>query len=144
MLIRTIVAFLAILCLAASASADIGRVKKVRGDAQIERDGQLMAAEPGLRLNAADVLVTGADGQLSVTFIDNSRFSVGPNSRVSLERFEFDTTTHEGAFDTRIEKGSLAIITGQIAKQRPDAMKIRTPTSILGMRGTRLIVEVEQ
>ncbi len=37
---------------------------------------------------------------------------------------------------------SLAVISGQIAKSRQDAMKVRTPTSLLGVRGTRFIVEV--
>ena len=124
--------------------ADIGRVKKVSGDAYLERAGKKIKATSGVTLEPGDVLVTGKSGRMSVTFIDNSRFSAGPNSRVSLDRFEFNPTTHAGAFESRIERGSLAVISGQIAKAKPDAMKLRTPTSILGVRGTRFIVEVGQ
>ncbi|MBC8240896.1 MAG: FecR domain-containing protein [Alphaproteobacteria bacterium] len=124
--------------------SEIARVKKVSGEAHIERSGNRLEARPGVTLEQGDVLVTGGNGRLSVTFIDNSRFSAGPNSRVSLERFEFDATTHEGAFETRVERGSLAVVSGQIAKQTPDAMKLRTPISILGVRGTRFILEVSQ
>ena len=140
---RSLFLFLLIVCLPVSAWSEIARVKKVSGDAWVERAGQRVEAKPGVTLEQRDVLVTGT-GRLSVTFIDNSRFSAGPNSRVSLERFEFDATTHEGAFETRLERGSLAVVSGQIAKQTPDAMKLRTPTSILGVRGTRFIVEVPQ
>lgn len=132
-----------IVCLPALAHADIGRIKIALGDAFIERASKKVTAASGVVLRQSDVLVTGSDGRISVTFIDNSRFSVGPDSRVNLKTFKFDTTTLEGQFDVHVEKGTLAIFSGQIAKSRPDAMKVRTPTSILGVRGTRFIVEVQ-
>jgi hypothetical protein len=141
MSIKSLFVVLLIACLPATAWAEIARVKKVSGDAYVERAGKRIEARPGVTLEQRDVLVTG-NGRLSVTFIDNSRFSAGPNSRVSLEKFEFNATTHKGAFETRVERGSLAVVSGQMAKQTPGAMKLRTPTSILGIRGTRFIVEV--
>lgn len=141
---RLIALALSLLLVPALARADIGRVKKAGGEAYIERAGTKIKAVPGLTLEPGDVLVTGEGGRLSVTFIDNSRFSAGPNSRVSVDRFEFNPTTHEGAFESRITRGSLAVVSGQIAKSKPDAMKLRTPTSILGVRGTRFIVEAGQ
>jgi hypothetical protein len=141
MSIKSLFVVLLIACLPATAWAEIARVKKVSGDAYVERAGKRIEARPGVTLEQRDVLVT-CNGRLSVTFIDNSRFSAGPNSRVSLEKFEFNATTHKGAFETRVERGSLAVVSGQIAKQTPDAMKLRTPTSILGIRGTPFIVEV--
>lgn len=130
--------------LATAASADIGRVKSASGDAAIERDGKSIQATPGTTLLEQDVLVTGGDGKLGVTFVDNSRFSAGPNSRIELSRFRFNQTTHEGQFDTRLRRGSVAIISGQIAKKTPDAMTVRTPSSILGVRGTEFVVEAAQ
>jgi hypothetical protein len=144
MSIKTILAALFITCVVASAHADVGRVKKVMGEAFVERSSQQIVAVQGTILESKDVLVTGPDSSISVTFVDNSRFSAGPNSRVEIETFDFNPTTHEGAFHTSVEHGSLAIVSGQIAKQRPDAMQVRTPTTILGVRGTRFIVEVDQ
>lgn len=145
---RTILIALAVACLATSQAAadssDIGRVKRASGEAFIERGDARLAAEPGLILTVHDVLVTGADGGLSVTFIDNSRFSAGPNSRVSLNEFEFNATTHEGKIELGIQRGSIAVISGQISKKKRDAMKVRTPTSVLGVRGTRFVVEVKE
>ncbi len=140
-----VLAFLVLGSITTSAfAADIGRIKKAKGPAFVERAGERISAEPGLPIETHDVLVTEAGGRIAVTFADNSRYSVGPKSRISLDSFEFDTTSHKGVFETSVESGTVAIISGQIAKKTPDAMKVRTPTSILGVRGTRFVVEVGQ
>jgi hypothetical protein len=74
----------------------------------------------------SDVLITGANGAVGVTFIDSSRLSAGPNSRVELKQFRFDPTTHDGEFVTDVQRGTLAVVSGQIAKRSPDAMKVKT------------------
>ena len=121
-------------------AADIGQIKVAKGQVTIERGGQAIPAAPGLRLQTGDVLKTGTDGSVGLTMSDNSLLSAGPNSVLSLDRYEFDSTTSQGEFDTMLTKGSLAVISGRIAKQSPEAMKVRTPASILGIRGTEFVV----
>ena len=135
----------AILLLAASSlatAADIGQVKTSKGDVSIERGGTTLPGTIGTRLEAADVIRTGPDGSAGITMSDNSLLSVGPNSVLALDTYRFDTTTHQGQFDATLSKGSLAVVSGKIAKQAPDAMKVRTPASVLGVRGTEFIVAV--
>jgi hypothetical protein len=127
--------------LAQPAWAEIGRIKKVAGPASIERGAQKLTPAAGFQLQPGDTLVTGKGGQMSLSFIDDTRFSVGPNSRISVDQFDYNRTTQSGAFVTRVNRGSLAVVSGQIAKTK-DAMKVRTPTSLLGVRGTTFIVEV--
>jgi hypothetical protein len=127
----------------AAAMAEIGRIKSVAGSASIIRGKAVTPAAPGQQLLVSDVLSTGANGRIGVTFIDNSRFAVGPNSRIALSQFEFDDTTHKGRSLTTVERGSLGIVSGQIAKENKDAMKVRTPTSLLAARGTTFVVEVK-
>jgi hypothetical protein len=124
------------------AFAGIGRVKKVSGSAVVERAGVKMPVTPGFVLEKGDTLLTGKGGRIGVTFNDNTRFAAGPNSRVSIPEFEFDDTTHVGQFLTQVDKGAVAIISGQIAHSAKDAMKVRTPSALLGVRGTRFVVEV--
>jgi hypothetical protein len=126
----------------AARAADIGRIKSVVGHANVIRGTATLPATPGQTLSVKDVLTTGPDGRIGVTFIDNSRFAVGPNARVSLTEFEFDDTTHKGKSLTQVDRGSLAIVSGQIAKENRDAMKVKTPTSLLAARGTRFVVDV--
>jgi len=127
---------------AAAHAADIGQIKVAKGRVAIERNGQTLPGEVGARLQPADVLKTGADGSVGVTMSDNSLLSAGPNSVLALDRYEFDSTTSQGQFDASLQKGSLAVISGRIAKQSPDAMKVRTPSSVLGVRGTEFVVGV--
>ena len=127
-----------------SALENIGQIKTITGAVFLIRDDSRSMAKPGDLLQQADVVETGADGSVGMTFIDNSRFSAGPNTRIELNRFQFNPTTHEGEFVSDINRGTLALVSGQIAKRSPEAMKIRTPTTILGVRGTMLAVKVNE
>jgi hypothetical protein len=141
------VAFVAIAALAAATTAnavDIGQIKVSKGDVAIERGGQTLPAGVGAHLQTADVIKTGADGSVGITMSDNSLLSAGPNSVLSLDKYAFDATTNQGQFDASLRKGSLSVVSGRIAKQSADAMTVRTPTSILGVRGTEFAVSVDQ
>jgi hypothetical protein len=142
MRLRIILPALFLAGMATQAMADIGRVKLASGVATILRGTQALPATPGLILQKGDTLVTGKNGRIGVTFNDNTRFAAGPNSRVAVADYTFDDTTHEGTFLTRVDRGTLAVVSGQIAKSKKDAMRVRTPTSLLGVRGTRFVVEV--
>jgi hypothetical protein len=127
----------------AAAAVDIGQVKTASGDVTIERAGTSLPAKAGVRLEASDIVRTGADGSAGITMSDSSLLSIGPNSVLALDAFAFDATTHQGRFDATLSKGSLAVVSGKIAKQSPDAMKVRTPASVLGVRGTEFVVQVD-
>jgi hypothetical protein len=127
-----------------SAWAEIGQIKNVAGQVVLVRNNVQQPAKAGDLVEQADVLITGADSSVGVTFIDSTRFSAGPNSRIELKQFRFNPTTHEGEFLTDVQHGTLAIVSGQIAKRSPDAMKVKTPTTILGVRGTTFAVKIDE
>ena len=129
---------------ASPAIAEIARVKTSSGAAVVERGSQKLRPAPGLQVEMGDRLVTGKDGRMSLTFIDDTRFAVGPNSRVAVSEFQYDRVRRKGAMVTKIDRGSLAVVSGRIAKSSRDAMKVRTPNTLLGVRGTKFIVEVPQ
>src|SRR5271154_7077102 len=126
----------------AAAAAEIGRIKSVTGTAVVLRGKIAIPAAAGQLLEVRDVIKTGAGGQIGITFIDNSRFAIGPNSSIALSQFQFNDTTHAGRSLTTVNRGSLAIVSGQIAHENKDAMRVRTPTSLLAARGTRFVVRV--
>jgi hypothetical protein len=124
----------------AAVAEDAGHIKVANGAVQIERAGQRLPAQVGLAVRPGDVVITGADGSVGITFRDNSLLSVGPGSVLSIDRFVFDSTTHQGAFESSLKKGTLAVVSGKLAKQSPEAMKVKTPAAILGVRGTEFLV----
>jgi len=125
-------------------AADIGQVKVSKGDVQIQRGATKQAAKVGMGIQASDVLLTGSDGSAGLTFTDNSLVSVGPNSVFAIDRYSFDTTTHAGEFEGSLRKGKLAAVSGKMVKQSPEAMKIRTPSAVMGVRGTEFVVQVDE
>ena|SRR5689334_2389749 len=135
---------LALMCLAHLAfAAEIGQIKTAKGQVTIERDGRTLPAAVGTRLQNADIVRTGADSAVGITMDDDSLLSAGPGSVLSLDRYAFEPTTGQGRFDASLNKGTLAVISGRIAKSSPDAMTVRTPTAILGVRGTEFAVSTE-
>lgn len=138
--------FLALLAagLAGTAAADApaaGTIKTVKGGVTVERAGAKIAAAPGVKVHAADRVLTGADGTVGITLRDNTLLSAGPNSTLTLDKFAFDPTTHAGAIDATLKRGTLAVISGKIAKTSPGAVTFRTPTTTLGVRGTEFVIE---
>ena len=119
---------------------EAGHVKVAKGSVQIERGGQKIPATLGAMVQAGDVVVTGVDGSVGITFLDNSLLSAGPNTVLAIDRFAFDSTTHQGSFESSLQKGTLAVVSGKLAKQSPDAMKVKTPAAVLGVRGTEFLV----
>ena len=127
----------------AGLAADAGEIKTATGTVHLERAGKKLPVKVGMPVQQSDTVITGADGSAGITFTDNSLLSVGPNSVLAIDKYAFDTTTHVGQFDTNLKKGTLAVISGKIVKQSPEAMRVRTPSSIMGVRGTEFVVKVD-
>lgn len=143
MRVSVILAAVALCATAVPAVAAIGRVKIASGAAVIERGKAKLPATVGMPVEKGDTLVTGRNGRIGVTFNDDTRMAAGPNARVSLTDYAFNDTTHQGRSLTEVKRGSLAIVSGKMAKANRDSMRVKTPTSLLGVRGTRFVVDVK-
>lgn len=133
-----------IVAVAAQASAPVaGRVKSVVGSASIVRDGESMAAAIGMEVFASDRLRTGSDGRLALTLKDDTRLSLGPDTEVSLEEFAFAPADGRLSMVLRMVKGALSYISGRIARLSPSSVRIETPSSVIAVRGTHVLVRVE-
>jgi hypothetical protein len=125
-------------------ASEAGLIKVSKGSVQIQRGGAKMSATVGTSVKTSDVIVTGADGSAGITFTDNSLVSVGPNSVFAIDKYRFDTTTHAGEFEGNLKQGRLAAVSGKMVKQAPESMKIRTPSAVMGVRGTEFVVQVDE
>jgi len=120
----------------------IAQVKKTAGQVTVMRGGERLPVAIGDPLFEKDVLETGPDGGVGLTFNDNTVFSAGPNSQVALDQFRFDSDNFRGEMHAGISKGTLTVVSGDIARSSPEAMKITTPTATLGVRGTTFAIQV--
>ena len=124
------------------AQKPIAQIKKVTGQAAVLRSGERRPAIVGDMLFVKDVIETGSDGGIGITFIDNTVFSAGPSSQIALDEFQFDSNDFRGAMLADMRQGTLAVVSGDIARSTPGAIKVKTPTAILGVRGTTFAVQV--
>ncbi len=129
--------------LAAHADDAIGQVKTKTGDVSVmHHGGKPVPVAIGDHVFQQDTIIT-AKGSVGITFADNSMMSLGPGSQLSLDQFRFDTTTRDGVFNTSLQKGTLAVKSGQIVQQTPEAMHIKIPAALLGVRGTEFVVRAD-
>ena len=99
------------------------------------------AVTPGDAWFAGERLVTKADSAASLTLRDGSELVLAANTAVALPKFEYDTTTQEGNILLDFIGGQLRILSGLIAKNKSENMKIKTATALVGVRGTDFILE---
>jgi FecR protein len=119
----------------------VGTFKQVQGDIRLGKDAGRAAPQPGDALRPGDRITTGKDGAASLVLKDGTVLTLGPNTTADLSQFQFDTTTQEGNFVLELLQGSVRVVTGLLAKINPDRFKVKTPTAVVGVRGTDFIVE---
>ncbi len=120
-----------------------GRIKTVSGAAFIVRNNAVIPAQPGQVVYEADALRTGTDGKIGVTLKDDTRLALGPSSEVRLERFAYAPGTASLGMVLKFVRGVTAYVSGRLAKLAPDAVRLETPSAIVGVRGTTLAIRVE-
>ncbi|HOB65979.1 FecR domain-containing protein [Ottowia sp.] len=127
----------------ASAGSDgrEGTFKTVRGEVTVVRGDVRSAAIASGPVYAGDRVVTGLKSAASLVLRDGTVLSVGPDSVVNLSSFGYNSTTQEGHVLVDLLRGSLRMATGLIAKLKPEQVKVTTPTTVVGVRGTDFIVE---
>jgi hypothetical protein len=126
----------------AGEASSVAQVKKVTGQVTILRSGERLRAKVGDPLFEKDLLETGPNGGIGITFVDNTVFSTGPNSRLAIDEFRFDSNNFQGSMLADMRQGTLAVVSGDIPRTSPSAMKIKTPTAVLAVRGTTFAVQV--
>lgn len=139
-------AALALVLLASTASAQqpapAGRIKVVSGAAFLVRPTGTVRAEVGQSVFETDTLQTGEDGRLGITLDDDTRVSLGPSSEVRLDSFKYAPAQGSVGLAMKFLRGIAVYVSGQIAKLAPDAVRLETPSAIVGVRGTTLAVHV--
>ena len=146
-LFRCLVAVLALMLVSAvparAQQSPAGRVKTVSGSAFIVRGGAVLPAQPGQVVFQADAVRTGADGTIGVTLKDDTRLALGPGSEVRLERFAYAPGTTGLGMVLKFVRGVTAYVSGRMAKLAPDSIRLETPSAIVGVRGTNLVIRVQ-
>jgi tetratricopeptide (TPR) repeat protein len=87
-----------------------------------------------------DVVSTGADSAVGITFSDGTAFNLSSNARMELNEFVYDPKGKSNSTLFNLSKGTFTFIAGKVAKTGD--MKIDTPVATMGIRGTAPRVEI--
>jgi ferric-dicitrate binding protein FerR (iron transport regulator) len=95
----------------------------------------------GDRVFQNENIETGADSRSQLLFRDETVLNVGPDSRVTLDRFVFDPARGGSGATVSVGRGALRFISGNMPSQ---SYEIRTPAGSIGVRGTIVDVIVHE
>jgi hypothetical protein len=120
----------------------VGSVATLQGAASVTRNNATSALALRDPVYKNDVLQTNVDGTLGITFDDETTFTLKPNTRLAVDEFVYQEGGTDNAAIFNVVRGTAAFVAAEVA--HTGNMKINTPTSSLGIRGTTGLVEVPE
>jgi FecR protein len=137
-----VVSMMAMLTLPALADPRVGVTSATTGGptgkppAQVER-----VLHVGVDVQASEVVTTGASDRAHLLFLDGSSLTVGPQARLTIDRFVYDPNNKVGALAISASQGIFRFVGGKISKTAP--VTITTPAATLTIRGGIMIVSAD-
>lgn len=126
---------------AASVSKVIGHVTKLQGTATVIRNGVSILLHNGDNVEKGDVVQSGSDSTLGITFIDGTVFGLSSNARMVLNEMVYDPNGSNNSSLISLVAGTISFVAGETAKHGD--MKVDTPVATMGIRGTAVLVEID-
>lgn len=133
----TIVVAVAPAAAQAGGASLIGNAAAVRGAvkaASVGAVGRVISSGKPLFLN--DHVTTDAGGRLQILLLDETVFTLGPNSDMVLDTFVYDPASNAGKVNATIAKGTFRFVTGKVARKDPSKMKVKLAVGTIGVRGS--------
>ncbi len=126
------------------AASQAGEVESLDGSAQaISPAGQERSLSKGDKIYTGDRVLTKYRASLRLRFLDKTKFELGPNSDMTIDKFVYDPDPAKSSFATRIAKGAFRFVTGLVARFRPAAMRVGLPVATIGIRGTNVVGQAD-
>ncbi len=122
------------------AAASIGRIVHTYGPAWVQRGTVREKAEKGQIVLRNDTIVTGKRGRVKIIMGDGSKVYIGAKSRVSLRKYALRGTKLLNA-SINMLWGKARFLVSKL-KSSGASFRVRTPTAVLGVRGTEFVVIV--
>ncbi|WP_409997176.1 VCBS domain-containing protein [Bradyrhizobium cosmicum] len=123
-----------------AAAQVIGHVTKLSGSATAIRNGVSVILNNGDNVEKGDVVSTGGDSTLGITFIDGTVFGLSSNARMVLNEMVYDPNGSSNSSLLSLVAGTITFVAGETAKHGD--MKIDTPVATMGIRGTAVLTQI--
>src|SRR5207248_8410472 len=124
----------------ASVGKVIGHVSKLSGTATAVRNGVSIILNNGDNVEKGDVVQSGSDSVLGITFIDGTVFGLSSNARMVLNEMVYDPNGSNNSSLLSLVAGTISFVAGETAKHGD--MKVDTPVATMGIRGTAVLSQI--
>lgn len=123
----------------------IGQVSDHKGSGcDIVRNKNKINGNKGAEIESMDTYVTSSCSA-NITFKDDTKVKVTENSRLLIDDFVFDPKKSDaGKLTIKAAMGTVRYTSGQIAKNNPQQVDIKTPTASIAVRGTDFTMTVDE
>ncbi len=137
--------FALLLLVTTTAHGAVGSVTEQTGNAaQIQRNKAKLDVNKGTGVEMNDV-VTTANTKLGLTFQDNTKVKLTEQSRLLIDDFVYDPKKKDaGKLGMKVAIGTVRYASGQVAKNNPQAVALKTPTATIAVRGTDFTMTVDE
>src|SRR2546427_9616696 len=144
----SLIALVLVAAVAEAQTPSVGRASRITGD-QVSSapapGGRVRKLAEGDSLFAGERIRTGAGTVLQIEFTDKSRFTLGPNAEFEVEKyFQAAGASGEEAFHSRVLKGAFRYVSGLIARNKRQNVRITVAVATIGIRGTHFEGEVTE
>ena len=120
----------------------IGNIVSLENDVIVIRDGVTISLTEGDEILQQDEIVTTEGSVVTIQFTDESIFSMSDSGSMIIDEMIYDPAEQMGSMTLEIGHGVATFVSGMIAKSDPNAMLIETPVATIGIRGTKVGVDV--
>ena len=107
--------FLASKIVSAAETDAIGRVDTIEGTVHVIRNGEKILLSKNDSILQGDTILTGEDGTIGITFIDETIFSLGEDGEMTIDEMVYNPDGQEGTFAANMVSGVFSFISGEIA-----------------------------
>ncbi|MBF0495582.1 MAG: FecR domain-containing protein, partial [Deltaproteobacteria bacterium] len=127
-----------------AADNPVGEIVLLEGDATVRHSGETTAApiRIGAKIFIKDVIKTEPGTKLRIQFVDSSIVSVGENTRLTVTNYLFSPERKVRSSMLDVAFGKVKVFANNLFGFRDKAFKVKTPTAIIGVRGTVFLVWV--
>jgi hypothetical protein len=127
-------------------SAAIGTMNEVQGTAiEIKRKQSSITGKTNTGVESMDSISVGSKSQVGITFNDNSKVKITENSKLVIDDFVYDPKNSDASkVGMKVALGTVRMASGQIAKNNPQQVNIKTPTATVAVRGTDFAMTVDE
>jgi len=120
----------------AQKSSSAGVVIFTRGDVQVVRNETQNILKRRVKIHSGDLIVTGKDSRANLRMIDGAILTLGANSSLSINRYQYSDRVNGGSARLELLKGVMRAVTGVIGKTKNRDFLVKTPVATIGVRGT--------